>query len=102
MWHGVEAYLGVVALVALILHGLTRRYLGASLAGAAFCSIANMVHEAWLAGFEVNPGWAPVMFFAGMLLALPVCLAVGLPFVWWRQYRSRPKNEAAQSGLPGR
>jgi hypothetical protein len=97
MWYGVGEYVALAALLAVILHSLTRRYLVASLAGAVVCSIGNMVHEAWLAGFEVNPGWAPFMFIAGMALAWPVIFIAGLPFLIWRRYRRlRREDETSE------
>jgi hypothetical protein len=97
MWHGVKEYVAIAAIVALILHALTRRYRAASLGGAVICSIGNIVGEAWQVSFEVNPGWAPFMFIAGLVLALPVCLVVGLPFLYWRQHpRLRCKGKPGE------
>lgn len=50
------------------------------MAGAAFCSILNVVHESWAAGFAVKPGWMLPLLVVGFLFALPGCFVVGLPF----------------------
>lgn len=61
-------------------HGFVRRYGWAVLTSA----IANLVHEAFLHDFQVRPAdvffLIPMLFFRGMLLALPVAALVGLPF----------------------
>jgi hypothetical protein len=93
MWHGVGEYVAVAALVAIIVHALIPRYLAASVIGATLSSIGNMAHEAWLAGFQVNPGWAPFLFIAGLVLASPVSFAVGLPFLIWRQSRRLDRDD---------
>jgi hypothetical protein len=87
MWHGVGAYLAVVAVVALVVHSFIRRFGVSCLAGAVLSSVLNLVHEAWLVGFKVNLGWGPPLFIVGVLLALPVCLVVGLPFLAIRASR---------------
>ena len=96
MWHGVPEYVAVVAVAAATLHLLIRRYVVASVAGAVLSSVGNMVHEAWLADFRVNPGWALPLFIVGLLLSLPVCLVIGLPFLGWRHSRRPILN----CGLP--
>lgn len=89
MWHGVPEYLLFATLVAFVLHAVSRRYVVCSLGGAAACSVLNLVHEAWLADWQVNPGWGPPMFLAGAVLALPVCCLAGLPFLGLRRLRKR-------------
>lgn len=85
MWHGVPEYVVFVAVVAVVFHLLIRRWLVACPIGAIVCSLANMLHEAWLVNFEVNIAWAPFMFVVGCVLAAPVFAVVGMPFLWLRR-----------------
>ncbi len=89
MWHGVSEYLLFVTMVALALHAVSGRYVACTVGGAAACSILNLVHEAWLANWQVNLGFGPPMFVAGTLLALPVCALAGLPIMGLRRLRRR-------------
>jgi hypothetical protein len=99
MWHGVPEYLLFVAVIALVLHAVSGQYLACTIGGAVACSILNLVHEAWIAGWQVNPGWAPPMFIVGVLLALPVCGVVGLPFLGTRYWRRRAAEHLADNAL---
>lgn len=81
MWYGIEEYLLFALGLAVVAHALSRSYLLGAFGGAAACSMLNLVHEAWLADWQVNPGWAPPLFVAGFVLALPAFWAVGLPFL---------------------
>jgi hypothetical protein len=56
MSHGVPEYLAFVAIVAIVVHLAIRRWIVACAFGAVFCSVANLVHEAWLVNFKVNLG----------------------------------------------
>lgn len=94
MWHGVNEYVALAAVVGLVIHMLTHRYVGASAVGAGLSSVGNLAHEAWLTGFDVNPGWALPMFLVGSILAFPACLVVGLPFPLWRRRRRPPRAGA--------
>jgi hypothetical protein len=86
MWYGVREYVELVAVGSFVAHLLSRRYLVVCMVGPALCSVGNIIHESWLADFQVNLRWAPCMFVAGFMLALPVVAVVGLPFVCWRHY----------------
>lgn len=71
MWHGVEEYLIATFIAACILYTVIRSTIVVFFAGPSLCSIGNLVHEAWLAGWDVNWGWGPFLFTAGWVLALP-------------------------------
>ena len=96
MWQGVPEYLLLAAGVAFILHAVSGRYLACTFGGAAASSALNLVHEAWIANWVVNNGWGPPMFIVGVLLALPVCGMVGLPFLGIRYW----KGQRADLRLP--
>ncbi|MDC0936727.1 hypothetical protein OAS39_10610 [Pirellulales bacterium] len=85
MWYGVGQYLCFAAVVSLVMHIGVRQYIIACVAIVVVSSLANMLHEAWLVDFDVNIGWAPFMFVAGVLLASPIACIVGLPFVYLRR-----------------
>jgi hypothetical protein len=88
VWHGVSEYLLFVAMAATAFHALSRRYLACTLGGAALCSVGNLVHEAWLADWQINIGWGPPMFMVGLFLAMPVCAVAGLPWLALRLWRA--------------
>ncbi len=92
MWHGVSEYLLFVALVSLALHSVSGKYVACTLGGAAACSILNLAHEAWLANWQINPGWGPPMFVVGAMLALPVSALAGLPLLGLRHLRKRTSS----------
>ncbi len=73
MWYGIEQYVTLVAIVSLGVHLLVRRYLLACLAIVVVSSIGNLVHEAWLANFDVIIGVRIVMLGL-MLQAFPVIM----------------------------
>lgn len=83
---GVTEYVALAMIAALVANTLCRRPLVVNLAGAATLSVLNMVHEASLVGYNVNPGWAPFMFVLGFVLALPVFAGVGSVFHCWREF----------------
>jgi len=87
MWYGIPEYLAFVAIVALVLHFVVRRWGAACVFGAILCSVLNLVHESWRADFRVNLGWAPIEILVGCILALPIVAVVGLPFAWFRSRR---------------
>lgn len=91
MWHGVAEHLLFVVLVAFALHAVSDRFLVCAVGGAAVCSVLNLVHEAWLADWQVNLGWGSPMFVIGALLALPFCLLAGPPILGLRHRRSRKR-----------
>lgn len=87
MFTGLGSYLLCVAVLAVVLHATTRRFLAASLGGAVLGSVANLAYETYEAGGAVNLGWAPVLLVEAFVVALPVTLAVGWPFVFLRGRR---------------
>ena len=89
MWHGVLEFLLFALLVASALHAISRRYVLCTIGGAVLCSVLNLVHEAWLADWQVNLAWGPPMFFVGAFLALPVCALAGIPWLVLRLRRRR-------------
>lgn len=94
MWHGVAEYLFVVAVIALVAHSLCRCYFACVMIASFICSIFNILHESWIANWQVNLGWGPFLLSAGFFLALPVTAAVGLPFLLFRRIRQRNSNES--------
>jgi hypothetical protein len=86
-WHGISEYLALFGLVAFVLHAIGRRYWKCTILATFACSIINMAHEAWVADWKVNPGWAPSMLFIGALVALPICALAGLPSLAMRRWR---------------
>jgi MFS family permease len=84
---GLVVYSTFVVVVAIVLHLLSRRFFVVSLAGALLCSVAALWYSTWVAHFCVNIGWAPIILVAGVVYALPVILAVGLPFLLVRRSR---------------
>jgi hypothetical protein len=91
MWHGIPEYLAFAALVASLFHIASGRFVACTIAGAATCSILNLIHETWLAHGQVNLGWAPPMFIIGVIIALPACAAAGLPWMALRRRRKRTR-----------
>jgi hypothetical protein len=89
MWYGVTEYLAVTLVVAVIVHLVIRKYVVAGIATAMLSSIANLVHEAWIADFQVKPGWVLPLYIAGFVLALPASFLGGIPHLFWREYRRR-------------
>lgn len=80
-------YFLFVALVGVAVHAIGREYPACTVGTAVISSIFNLIHEAALAQWEVNPGWALPLFFVGLLYALPVSALVGLPFLALRRLR---------------
>ena len=87
MWHGVTEYIAFVAFVGMILHGLVRSYATASIATAVASAVGNIIHETWVANFQVKPGWVLPLFIMGFVLALPFSFLVGVPHLLWRTNR---------------
>ena len=81
MFTGVGSYLVLVAVVAVVCHALSRDFLVGGLGGAVLSSVANLAHETYRAGAIVNLGWAPILLVAGFVVAPPLSLLVGWPFV---------------------
>jgi hypothetical protein len=89
VWHGVSEFLLLALIVGAVLHALNRRYVLCTFGSAALCSMLNLVHEAWVANWQVNLGWGPPMFVIGALLALPICAVAGIPWLALRRWRKR-------------
>jgi hypothetical protein len=87
MDYGLGAFFIFVAAVAFMLHWLSRRFLVVSIGGAVLCSVVALWYSAWVANYEVNFGWVPIMLIWLFVYALPVTLVVGLPFLALRGSR---------------
>ena len=100
MWHGVPEYLALVAVVGLIVHCLVRQFAVAGLATAALSSLVIIGLEAWVADFQVNPGWLIPMIISGFVIALPAGFLAGIPRLLWRKYRQPSFAEIYPPGRP--
>ena len=90
MWHSIPEYLMFVMVVAVILHGIDKRYLVSTFSGAAACSLMNVVYQAVnVTRGQVDIEWMLPMFLVGMALSIPLCATVGLPFVVARHLLKR-------------
>src|SRR5262249_53672952 len=87
------------AAIGVVLHSFSRRFGVCCLGGAALCSALHLFYEAWSAGFRVNLGWGPPMFVLGFVVALPVCLVVGLPFRFARRLGRRDAEPCDAAGV---
>jgi hypothetical protein len=109
MDYGLAAFFIFVAIVALVLHSLSRRFLVVhcgetllslacflvvSILGAALCSVGALWYYAWIANYEVKVSWVPVVLVWLYIYALPVFLVVGLPFLLIRQPRRSTRKPA--------
>jgi hypothetical protein len=98
MDYGLAGYLMFVAVVALMLHLLSRRFFVVSLGAAVVCPVAALWYSAWARDFNVNIAWAPFVLVSLALYALAVNLVVGLPFLILRHVR-RPKHKTVRSSV---
>jgi uncharacterized membrane protein len=87
MDYGLVAYFIFAAVVAFVLHLLSRRFFAVSVGVAMLCSIITLWYSAWVANYNVNIGWAPVILVVLFVYALPVALGVGLAFLILRRTR---------------
>ena len=75
-------------------HWFVRRYWWAVLVSVSAASLANVIHEGFLHGFQIRPAdvafWIPMELFYGMLFALPVAALTGIPFYVIRRRHSKP------------
>jgi biotin transporter BioY len=81
------AYFIFAAVVAFMLHLLSRRFFLVSLGGPVLCSVVGLWYYSWVANFNVNIAWAPFVVVWLFVDALPVTLVVGLPFLMLRRSR---------------
>ena len=88
MWPGVGEYLLLSAAIGLVFHAISRRYGACVVVGALIATVGNLVHEAWRADWNVNPGWMPPLLLIGFVLAAAANALVGWPFVLIRHLRS--------------
>jgi hypothetical protein len=77
-------YIVLTVALSIVAHWFVRRYWWAVVISITACSLANIVHEAFLHDFQIRPVdalfWIPLMFVEGMLFALPVAALVGIPY----------------------
>ncbi len=86
MWNGIPEYLLFVALIAAVMHSVSRRYGLCIVVASVTTSGLSLLHEAWLVNWQVNLGWGPPMLVIGALLAIPVAAVTGLPFFLIRKF----------------
>lgn len=91
MWYSVWEYTLLVVAVSIVSHTVFRRYFPCVIVCSMTCSLLNLLHESWLAGWNVNPGWAPPLLFWGAVIALPVAAVVGITPHKIKQDNLRPK-----------
>jgi hypothetical protein len=84
-------FVGLSVVLSVVAHCFVRRYWWAVLISVAVCSLANIVHEAFLQDFQIRPAdavfWIPMLFVQGVLFALPLAALVGIPFYVIRRRR---------------
>lgn len=87
MFYGLGEYLLLVGELSALLSCFLRNYVVSSISSASLASILNLMHEAWLADFEVNIGWGPPMLILGFVATLPVALIAAFPAFAFRRWR---------------
>ena len=89
MFYGIGSYVIAVSLLSAAFSVLLRNYLVSSFVTATIATVLNLLHESWLANFDVNLGWGPPMLVMGFLVGLPVALLAGLPMLAYRNWAGR-------------
>lgn len=100
-WHGFWEYLIFAGLIGVLFHAATGRFAIGAFSAAAASSVLNAIHEAWVADWQVNPGWLLPTLLVGALVALPVCAIAGLPVLVirrWRERRGKSEDAPRPSG----
>lgn len=87
-------YLAWGAFIALIVHGLLKRYWLACLVSAVCISTINLIGLVWTGDQTVRPSdvafWLPMIFMFSLPISFVPSLVIGLPFWWFRKRRSVP------------
>jgi hypothetical protein len=94
MFYGLGEYLLLAGVLSAIVSLFLRNYAVSSILSAGLASMLNLLHESWLAHFDVNIGWGPPMLMLGFVAALPVALIAGLPSVAVRRLRKAMKADS--------
>ncbi|MDG3002498.1 hypothetical protein [Paludisphaera mucosa] len=90
-------YLASIAFVSALVHLAIRRYVVASVMGAALGTAATMLVEAARVDFQVKPGWVAPLFLVGFVVALPAGFLAGVPFRLWRNHRNASRAEPGRN-----
>jgi hypothetical protein len=90
MIDGVTEYLWLSLGVGFLAHAPSRNFFKCAIAGSLISSILNLIHESWLANWEVNPGWLPALLILGMGIAFPACVVAGIPWIMFCWLWTKP------------